>query len=116
ANGKDKAAVVKHGDSFASRNASGSGPFTVVTREQGVKVEFARNPAYWDKKSPGNVDKMVLTPIKEGPTRVAALLSGDVDYIAPVPPTDIERVKSDGKSSLITMSGTRIITLQMNQE
>lgn len=116
ANGKDKAAVIKHGDSFASRNASGSGPFTVVSREQGVKVEFARNPAYWDKKSPGNVDKMVMTPIKEGPTRVAALLSGDVDYIAPVPPTDIERVKSDSNSSLITMSGTRIITLQMNQE
>jgi peptide/nickel transport system substrate-binding protein len=115
ANGKDKAAVIKHGDSFASRNASGSGPFTVVAREQGVKIEFARNPAYWDKKSPGNVDKMVLTPIKEGPTRVAALLSGDVDYIAPVPPTDIERVRSDSKSSLITMSGTRIITLQMNQ-
>lgn len=116
ANGKDKAAVIKHGDSFASRNASGSGPFTLVSREQGVKVEFARNPAYWDKKSPGNVDKMVMTPIKEGPTRVAALLSGDVDYIAPVPPTDIERVKSDSNSSLITMSGTRIITLQMNQE
>ena len=61
ANGKDKGLVVKHGDSFASRNVSGTGPYTIGSREQGVKVEFDRNTAYWDTKSPGNVTKMVLT-------------------------------------------------------
>ena len=115
-NGNDKGMVVKHGNSFASRNVSGTGPFTVGSREQGVKVEYVRNPDYWDKNSPGNVSTMVLTPIKEGPTRVAALLSGDVDFISPVPPTDLKRVESDSNSQLITMSGTRIITFQLNQE
>ncbi|AZZ93648.1 ABC transporter substrate-binding protein [Hahella sp. KA22] len=114
-NGQPKDLLVKHGNSFASRKASGTGPFTVSYREQGVKVEFARYPGYWDTKSPGNVDKMILTPIKEDPTRVAALLSGDVDYIAPVPPTDLKRIESDKNSKLVTMSGTRIITFQMNQ-
>ena len=90
AKGRDKATIIKHGDSFPSRNASGTGPFTVKSREQGVKVEFVRNKNYWDKKSPGNVSEMILTPIKEDPTRVAALLSGDVDYIYPVPPKRYE--------------------------
>ncbi|WP_293265235.1 ABC transporter substrate-binding protein [Neptunomonas sp.] len=116
ANGKPKDLLVKHGDSFASRTISGTGPYTVSYREQGVKVEFTRNAGYWDKNSPGNVDKIVFTPIKEAPTRVAALLAGDVDFIAPVPPTDHKRIKSSDNVELVTMGGTRIITFQMNQE
>ncbi|SEV94235.1 peptide/nickel transport system substrate-binding protein [Aliiroseovarius sediminilitoris] len=114
--GKDKSEIVKHGDSFASRNVSGTGPYIVSEREQGVKVVFDRFADYWDTDSKGNVDKIVLTPIKEDPTRVAALLSGDVDFIAPVPPTDLQRVADAEGVDLITMPGTRIITFQMNQE
>lgn len=110
------AEIAKHGDSFASQNVSGTGPFTIESREQGVRVVFKRNPDYWDESSPGNVQKAVLTPIKEAPTRVAALLSGDVDFIAPVPPTDLERIKNDPDTKLVTETGTRIITLQLNQK
>ena len=113
--GKDKGEIVKHGDSFASRNVSGTGPYTISEREQGVKVVFNRFADYWDADSKGNVDTIVLTPIKEDPTRVAALLSGDVDFIAPVPPTDLQRVADAEGVDLITMPGTRIITFQMNQ-
>nr|WP_284380199.1 ABC transporter substrate-binding protein [Amylibacter marinus] len=116
ADGKDKAEIVKHGDSFASRNISGTGPFVVSEREQGVKVVFDRFDGYWDSASKGNVDEIILTPIKEDPTRVAALLSGDVDFIAPVPPTDLARVEKAEGVNLITMPGTRIITFQMNQD
>ena len=115
-NGQPKALLKKHGDTYSSTHASGTGPYIVTERQQGVKVEFSRFGGYWDKSSPGNVDKIVLTPIKEAPTRVAALLSGDVDFIAPVPPTDLERIKNNPGTDLITMSGTRIITLQMNQK
>ncbi|PIE43231.1 MAG: nickel/dipeptide/oligopeptide ABC transporter substrate-binding protein [Gammaproteobacteria bacterium] len=115
-NGKAKDRVVKHGNSFASRNISGTGPYTVNYREQGVKVEFVRNPDYWDKSSKGNVDKIILTPIKEDPTRVAALLSGDVDFIFPVPPTDLKRIDKAKNAQLFTMSGTRIILFQLNQD
>lgn len=114
--GKDKSEIVKHGDSFASRNMSGTGPFIVTDREQGVRVVFDRFDGYWDTASAGNVDEIILTPIKEDPTRVAALLSGDVDFIAPVPPTDLQRVGDAGGINLITMPGTRIITFQLNQE
>ena len=70
------------------------GPFIVTAREQGVRLELKRFADYWDKDSPGNVDEIVFTPIKEPATRVAALLAGDVDFIAPVPPTDLARLKA----------------------
>ena len=115
ANGNRKDAIVKHGDAFASTNASGTGPYRITAREQGVRVEFTRFADYWDKQSPGNVETIILTPIKEDPTRVAALLSGDVDFIAPVPPADLDRIDKDPNVDLVTMSGTRIITFQLNQ-
>ncbi|MGF1730808.1 ABC transporter substrate-binding protein [Photobacterium kasasachensis] len=113
--GKDKAELVKHGNSFASTNLSGTGPFIVTAREQGVKVDFERFADYWDKESKGNVDKLTLLPIKEDATRVAALLSGGVDMIHPVAPNDHKRVKSADGIDLVTLPGTRIITFQMNQ-
>ena len=114
--GQPKDLLKKHADTYASRHESGTGPFIVTERQQGVKVEFKRFADYWDKRSPGNVDDIVLTPIKESPTRVAALLSGDVDFIFPVPPNDHRRIKQSEKTDLVTLGGTRIITFQMNQE
>jgi peptide/nickel transport system substrate-binding protein len=116
ATGQPKAAVVKIGPSFALHNSSGTGAYKVVEWEQGARYVFERFAAYWDKDSPGNVDKIVLTPIKEGPTRVAALLSGDVDFISPVPPQDFQRIRSNKKVKMVTYSGGRIITVQLNQK
>ncbi|MEG3754971.1 ABC transporter substrate-binding protein [Psychromonas arctica] len=113
--GKDKSEIIKHGNSFASTHVSGTGPFIIESREQGVKIVFDRFDDYWDKQSPGNVDKLTLVPIKENATRVAALLSGDVDMIYPVAPNDQKRVIDTKNIELTTISGTRIITLQMNQ-
>ena len=113
--GKDKDEIVKHGNSFASTHISGTGPFVVKSREQGVKVVFDRFDGYWDKNSPGNVDELTLVPIKENATRVAALLSGDVDVIAPVAPNDHKRVKNTKGIDLVTLPGTRLISFQMNQ-
>lgn len=114
--GRDKSEIVKHGDSFASTNISCTGPFTVTEREQGVRVVFDRFPDYWDTSSPGNVSRIVFTPIKEDPTRVAALLAGDIDFAAPIPPVDLDRIRDGDRTELVTMSGTRIITFQLNQE
>jgi peptide/nickel transport system substrate-binding protein len=116
ATGQPKDAVVKIGPSFALHNSSGTGPFKVVEWEQGAKYVFERFADYWDKDSPGNVSKIILTPIKQDSTRVAALLSGDVDFISPVPPQDFQRIEKDAKVKLVTYSGGRIITVQLNQK
>ena len=114
--GQPKDAIVKIGPSFALQHESGAGPYRVTYREHGVRLEMERFADYWDTASPGNVDKIILTPIKEDATRVAALLSGDVDFISPVPPQDFKRIERDPKVNLFTYPGGRIITVQLNQK
>jgi peptide/nickel transport system substrate-binding protein len=114
--GQPKSEIVKDGASFAATHASGTGPFIVTSREPGMRLELKRFSDYWDKNSPGNVDEIVFTPIKEPATRVAALLAGDVDFIAPVPPTDLARIKVDPCCTLITMPSTRVLAFELNQE
>ena len=115
-NGQPKDAIVKIGPSFALTHESGTGPYTVAEWEQGVRMVLDRFADYWDTASPGNVDEIILTPIKEDATRVAALLSGDVDFISPVPPQDFKRIQNDPKVNLFTYPGGRIITVQLNQK
>ncbi|MFO7784319.1 MAG: ABC transporter substrate-binding protein [Thermodesulfobacteriota bacterium] len=115
ASGNPKDAIDKTAPTFAKTNESGTGAFEVKSREQGVRLVLERFKDYWDKDSPGNVSSIILTPIKEDATRVAALLSGDVDFISPVPPQDHDRVRKNKDLKLVTISGARIITFQLNQ-
>jgi len=112
--GKAKDLIIKTDYSFANENESGTGPFMITSREQGVKTVFTRFADYWDKS--GNVDEIVLSPIKNDATRVAAMLSGDVDFIMPVPPQDLDRLRTTDGVQLVTMPGSRIITFQLNGE
>lgn len=113
--GLAKDAIVKTEYSFANEHESGTGPYVVESREPGQKWVLKAFPDYWDKNH-GNVDTIILTPISEDATRVAALLAGDVDFIMPVPPQDFDRIEKTKGIKLITMPGTRIITFQLNQK
>ncbi|PID66561.1 MAG: nickel/dipeptide/oligopeptide ABC transporter substrate-binding protein [Gammaproteobacteria bacterium] len=112
--GKDKAKVEKNTGSYASTHESGTGVFKVKSRQQGVKLELTKNKDYWGKS--GNVDNLTWVPIKEDATRLAALLSGDVDWAYPIAPTDLDRVKDSDKVELLTLPSDRIITVQLNQK
>jgi peptide/nickel transport system substrate-binding protein len=82
-------------ENFAVRNANGTGPFMLVSREPDVKTVLKRNDAYWGRgEVPLEITELVLMPIKQDATRVAALLSGEVDVVQDVPVQDIERLKS----------------------
>ena len=70
--------------SFASLNANGTGPFTVESHQPGVKTVYKANPNWW-RKPEHNLKEIIFTPIGSDATRVAALLSGAVDVIEPVP-------------------------------
>ena len=61
-----------------------------------MKTVFKANPAWWDKAE-HNLDEIVFTPIGSDATRVAALLSGEVDVIEPVPLQDIQRVNASAE-------------------
>ena len=58
-----------------------------------MRTTFVRNGNYWGKIE-GNVQEVIFTPIGNDATRVAALLSGEVDVMEPVPVQDIDRVKA----------------------
>jgi peptide/nickel transport system substrate-binding protein len=116
AKGRPKDAIVKAGYSFANENESGTGPFIVASREPGRKMVYKRFADYWDKNSKGNVSEIILTPIRDNTTRTSALLSGGVDFIAPVPPQDYDRLKKNNAINMVTKTGSRVITLQLNQK
>jgi peptide/nickel transport system substrate-binding protein len=83
-------------ETFANRNAMGTGPYVIKDRDPGVKTVFATNAGWWDKKT-GNVDTATFFVIPNPSTRVSALISGEMDMIDGVPPQDAERIdKADG--------------------
>ena len=89
-------------DNFAVRNANGTGPYQLVSREQDVKTVLKRNDGYWGKgEFPVSITDITYLMIKADATRVAALLSGEVDFVQDVPVQDIDRV---GKTANIKIN------------
>ena len=82
-------------EAFA-RAPSGTGPFKIVDFKPRTSVEFARNDAYWDKAKIAKLDKIILYPMPEVTTRLAALRSGQVDWIEVPPPDAVSSLKGAG--------------------
>lgn len=101
-------------ENTASFKTNGTGAFHVRERQPNVRTVFQRNPNYWGKVD-GNVQEVVFTPIANSATRVAALLSGQIDVMEPVPVQDIARVNS-GNTRVLTGPELRTIFLGMDQK
>ncbi|MBA4267675.1 MAG: ABC transporter substrate-binding protein, partial [Comamonadaceae bacterium] len=102
-------------ENAASFRANGTGPFRLRERQPNVKTSFVRNGNYWGKIE-GNVINVEYTPIGNDATRVAALLSGQVDVIEPVPLQDVARINASGKSKVMQGPELRTIFLGMDQK
>jgi len=102
-------------DTFAAKNANGTGPYKLVSREPDVKTVLAANENYWGKDEfPLEVTEIIYTPIQNAATRVAALLSGEVDFIQDVPVQDLERVAGTDGLDVRTAPQNRVIFFGMN--
>jgi peptide/nickel transport system substrate-binding protein len=86
----------------------------IDSHQPGVKTVFKANPNWW-RKPEHNLKEIVFTPIANPATRVAALLSGEVDVIEPVPVQDIERVKASPNATVLTGPELRTIFVGMDQ-
>src|SRR5271170_5434731 len=86
--------VRKGKENAATLKANGTGPFMIKSREPGVRTVFVANPSYWTKVE-SNVTEAVFTPIGNAATRVAALISGDIDMMEPAPLQDLERLSAN---------------------
>ena len=93
--------------------AVGTGPYRITAYEPGSVISLERNDDYWGEKPAwAEVD---LRPIKSAPSRVAALLAGDVDMIDGVPTTDVETLKKRDDLVLVQGSSNRVIYLHLDQ-
>ena len=101
--------------SYCASNANGTGPFKITFREQDVRTVFEKNNDWWGDHSTHNIDKIELLPIKNDATRVAALLSGEIDYTNVVPVQDIERIKSSSAHTVKMTPSNRTIFFGMDQ-
>jgi peptide/nickel transport system substrate-binding protein len=101
-------------EGFAAFNANGTGPFKIASHEPGVKTVFQKNGEWWDTPT-HNLDEVIFTPIGSDATRVAALLSGEVDLMDPVPVQDIERVNGNPGTEVLVGPELRTIFLGFDQ-
>jgi peptide/nickel transport system substrate-binding protein len=101
-------------ENFAHRNANGTGPFQLKSWDQDVKLVLTRNPSYWGKVE-GNVTEIIYSPIKAEATRVASLLSGEVDMVLDPSPADMARLRSTASLKVVDGSENRTLFFGMDQ-
>ena len=101
-------------ENYANRHANGTGPFMVTVREPDVRTIAVPNPNWWGEAR-HNLTEVVFQPIASDATRVAALLSGEMDLVYPVPLQDVQRVDSNADTTALTGPELRTIFLGMDQ-
>ena len=97
-------------ENFASRNVNGTGPYRILGWQPEQRILMSRNDAWWDKTT-GNVDQVVYTPIANQATRVAALLSGEIDMLTDLPTQDVDRLRKT--SGLKVLDGPEVRTIYL---
>jgi len=106
-------------DMVTARQANGTGPYMLVSREPDIKTVLKKNPNWWGIKAgqfEGNVYDVLYTPIVSDATRVAALISGEVDLINDPPPQDVPRLAQTPNIKVIEGTEQRIVFIGMDQK
>jgi peptide/nickel transport system substrate-binding protein len=101
-------------ENYAVRNAMGTGGFRLTLREPDRRTIVEKNPGWWDKPM-HNLDRVEFDVIGSAATRVAGLLSGELDMIYAVPPQDIDRIAHTQGLKLWQTPELRTIFLGMDQ-
>lgn len=100
---------------FATTNANGTGPYVLTSREPDVKTVMTRNDAYWGiDQFPMDVTEIIYTPIQNAATRVAAMLSGEIDFLQDMPVQDLERVSAVDGLVVKQAAQNRVIFFGLN--
>lgn len=115
-NGVENVQNINEGETtFAATNANGTGAYKLESREPDVRTVLTQNENYWGiDQFPLEVTRIEYTPIQNAATRVAALLSGEVDFIQDVPVQDLGRVESTEGLTVKTAPQNRVIFFGMN--
>ena len=101
-------------ESHASFHANGTGPFVLVSRQPGIRTSFRRNAAWWSRPE-GNVQEISYAPIANDATRLAALVSGEIDFVLDPAPRDVPRLRSTSGVRIVEGPENRVIFIGMDQ-
>ncbi len=101
-------------ESYAGFHANGTGPFMLASRQPGIKTTFKRFPDWWGSWA-GNVTEAVYTPIANDATRLAALVSGEIDFVLDPAPRDVARLRSTAGVKIVDGPESRVIFIGMDQ-
>ncbi len=101
-------------ETFSATNAMGTGPFKITLREPNTKTVFKKNRKWWGNVE-HNITEIHLLPIKNAATRVAALLSGEIDLVTDAPVQDLARITSSAGHKVESTPQMRTIFLGMDQ-
>jgi peptide/nickel transport system substrate-binding protein len=103
----------------AATHANGTGPYMIRARAADSRTVLVRNPAWWGwapAEGFGNVAEYHHVVLSADATRVAALLSGEVDMVHVVPAQDIERLRRQPGVVVLDGQENRTAFLGMNQD
>ena len=101
-------------ETFAARNANGTGPFVLRTREPDVKTVMVVNSNWWGKRE-SNVTEVIYTPIKQDATRISALITGEIDLVLDPPLQDMGNLKTNPKLKIAEGNENRTVFFAMDQ-
>ena len=100
-------------EGHATNNANGTGPFKVESRRADARTVLVVNPDWWDKPK-HNVTRIEFAPITSASTRVAALLSGEVDFTNVAPLQDIPRLQASPDVKVLQTNELRTVFFAFN--
>ncbi|MBU8543531.1 MULTISPECIES: ABC transporter substrate-binding protein [Roseomonadaceae] len=109
-------------ETFTVRNANGTGPFVIRSREAEQRTVMVRNPNWWGNgqgsngQAGGNVTEYHHITLNSDATRVAALLSGEVDMVHVVPVQDVARIRRDPRLRILEGQENRTVWLGLRQD
>ncbi len=101
-------------ETYAARNANGTGSFVLRAREADVKTVLVANSNWWGKRE-SNVTEVIYTPIKQDATRVSALITGEIDLVLDPPVQDLTNLKANSKLKILEGNENRTVFLSMDQ-
>ncbi|MDO5632362.1 MAG: ABC transporter substrate-binding protein [Paracoccus sp. (in: a-proteobacteria)] len=102
-------------EGFATFNANGTGPFRVESRVPDSRTVLTRNVEWWDTPH-HNIDRIEFTPITSAATRVAAMLSGEIDFTEEAPVQDLPRLAAAPGIEVMERANLRTVMLGFNRK
>jgi len=115
AESNDAALPARDAENFATMNVNGTGAFTLSSRDPGVQTVLVPHEGWWGEAE-HNVTEGIFTPIGNAATGLAALLSGEIDFIQPIPLQDVAQVEGRDGFKVLEGEETRVIMFGFGHE